>query len=194
VLSGCSTGPFLKPYAPIGTYSTENPACPGAENVLEVDLPRYDWLIFRVLAKETTKYQPEGTRLIAYVMPKLYKHPDSNVNWSLFPSEEERALKERLISERKSQNIEISFSSSEAIVTFLDGSQSVVELPFFQEPYRYPSGKYYGIWGPEAVIAPKKLEEFTVKFPSLIIDGEEFVVPSIQFKVSESTYAPVLNC
>jgi hypothetical protein len=194
VLNGCSTGPFLKPYAAIGEYNTENPACPGAENVLEIGIPGYDWLIIRVLAKEPTKYRPEGTRLIAYVMPDLYKHSDSGGSWPLFPSEEERVRKERLVSERKSKSVEVSFSRTTAIITLSNGSQSTVELPFFQKPYKYPSVKYYGIWGPEAVIANEKLDDFTVELPSLLIDGVEFVIPTIEFKVTESKYAPVLNC
>jgi hypothetical protein len=194
VLNGCGTGPFLKPYAPIGKYNTENPACSGAENVLEIELPGYEWLIFRVLAKEPTKYRPEGTRLIAYVMPDLYKHPDSGGSWSLFPSEEERMRKERLVSERESKSVEVSFSRTTAIITLSNGSQSTVELPFFQKPYKYPSVKHYGIWGPETVIANKKLDAFIVQLPSLLIDGAEFVIPPVEFKVSESKYAPVLNC
>jgi hypothetical protein len=194
VLAGCSTGPYLKPYGPVGWYSTENPACPGAEKVLEFSLPNYDWLIFRILAKQPTKYQPEGTKLIAYVRPVHYRHPEPSGTWSLFPSEQERKLKENLISERKTQEIDISFSRSSAIVIFSDGSQTSVELPFFQQPYKLPSGKYYGIWGPEAVISSNKLEAFTVKLPFLFVNGEKVIIPPIEFKVSESKYAPVLNC
>lgn len=194
VLAGCSTGPYLKPHAPIGWYSTENPACPGAEEVLEFSLPKYDWLVFRILAKQPTKFQPEGTKLIAYVRPVLYKHPEPNGSWSLFPSEQERQTKDSLISERKSQDIEISFSNSSAIVIFSDGSKAIIELPFFQQPYKLPSDNYYSIWGPEVVISPNKLEDFTVELPLLYVNGKEFSIPPIRFKVSESKYAPVLNC
>ena len=194
VVAGCSTGPYLKPHASIGWYSTENPACPGAEEVLEFSLPKYDWLVFRILAKQPTKFQPEGTKLIAYVMPVLYKHPEPNGSWSLLPSDQEKKIKESLVSERRSQDIEITFSGSSAIVIFSDGGEETTELPFFQKPYRLPSDKYYGIWGPEVVISQNKLESFTVKLPLLYVNGEEFSVPPIEFKVSKNKYAPVLNC
>lgn len=194
ILAGCSTGPYLKPSASIGWYSTENPACSGAEKVLEFSLPDYDWLIFRVLARQPTKRHPEGTKLIAYVRPVLYRHPEPNGTWSLFPSEQEKKTKESLIAERKSQHVEISFSSAVATIIFLDGSESQVELPFFQQPYQLPSDESYGFWGPEVVISPENLEYFTVKLPPLFINGEEVTIPPIEFKVSESTYVPVLNC
>ena len=194
VLSGCSTGPYLKPYASLGWYNTENPACPGEEEVLEFSLPDYDWVIFRVLAKQQTKYQPEGTKLIAYILPRIYKHPEPNGSWSLFPSEEERKNKDKIISKRKAEHIEVLFSGSSATVVLPDGTEKIVELPFFQEPYKLPSGKYYGIWGPEAIIPKEKLDAFDVILPTLYINGKEFKIPTINFKISENTYAPVLNC
>ena len=194
VLAGCSTGRYLKPYSSIGGYSTENPACPGAERVLEFSLTNYDWIVFRVLAKQPTKYQPAGTQLIAYVMPKLYKHPEPDGSWSLFPSKAEKQIKENLISERKSQNIEITFERSSATIILSDGNKTQVELPFYQKPHKVLSDKYYGIWGPEVIISPNKLEAFTVNLPPIYINGKKQIIPPIEFRISSGKYAPVLNC
>lgn len=194
VMSGCSTGPYLKPHASIGWYSTENPACPGAEQVLEFSLGDYDWLVFRVLAKHPTKFHPEGTRLIAYVSPSIYMHPDPNYSRPLFRSEEEKFFIEKLAAERRSQNIEITFSNSLATIIFSDGHETNVELPFFSQPYNYSTSEYYGPWGPEVVISTEKLEEFAVKFPAVYVNGEEIRIPIITFKIDKDKYAPVLNC
>lgn len=194
LLAGCSTGPYLKPHAEIGWYSTENPACPGAEEVLEFSLANYDWLIFRVLAKQPTKWHPDGTKLIAYVRPLFHKHPDPNRSWSMFPSQAEKRTYEALLAERISEKIEIFFSESYATIILSDGSELKVELPFFQKLYKLPSDEYYGIWGPEALISPNKLEDFTVIFPVLYVNGDEFIIPPIHFKLSRGRFSPVLNC
>lgn len=194
ILVGCSTGPYLKPHAEIGWYNRENPSCPGAEEVLEFSLANYDWLIFRVLARQPTKWRPEGTKLIAYVRPLYLKHPDPNKSWSMFPSQAEMNTRESLVSKRRAEEIEISFSESYVTIILFDGSELKVEMPFFDQPYKLPSDEYYGIRGPEALISSSKLENFTVIFPVLYVNGDEFIIPPIHFKISRDMYAPVLNC
>ncbi|GAB2901705.1 hypothetical protein GCM10027180_34820 [Microbulbifer echini] len=162
--------------------------------VLEFSLGDYDWLVFRVLAKHPTKRHPEGTKLIAYVHPLIYKHPDPNYSRPLFRSKDEKLFMQKLAAEHKSQTIEITFSSSLATIIFSDGIETEVELPFFSQPYNYSTSEYYGIWGPEVVISTEKLEAFTVKFPTVYVNGEEIRIPLITFRIDQNKYAPVLNC
>jgi hypothetical protein len=195
LLGGCSTGKFLKPEAPSGSYNRENPSCPGAEKVLEFSPPGEDWIEFRILAKLPNKYSPEGTRLIAYFRFVYGQWPSSVGAWArLFPNKGQASDHKKLVNKRKNKKYLVTSSSSMATIRLSDGTETKVSLPFFEEPFDGATGKYYGSWGPEVVIYPGSLEKFTVVLPDIFLNGEKMDIPEIKFKLDQHYYAPVLNC
>lgn len=195
-MGACSTGQYLKPAAPGGTYNTENPACPGAEEVIEFNPTGDNWIIFRVLSKLPNKFNPEGTRLIAYFRFVYHMPEEPQSTWtSLFPSEEEREEQRQLVEHRQQMPLLISAESSDATIVLPDGSTKTVSLPFFEEPYDPNKVESpYNIWGPEVLISPHRLENFKVVFPAIFFNGEKLDIPPVSFGISGGTYAPVLNC
>ena len=195
-LIGCSTGPYLKPEAIGGIYSTENPACSGAEEVIEFHPTGDNWIVFRVLSKLPNKASSEGTKLIAYFRFIYFKPNESaGIMSAMFPSKEEQQKQTQLIESRK--NLPLLISSSNAIATILlpNGSSEKVSLPFFERPYDPNKIENpYGIWGPATVISPDRLENFTVIFPTIYFNGEELDIPPVKFGIDHGKFAPVLNC
>ena len=195
-LGACSTGPYLKPEAESGTYTynTENPACPGPQQVMEFQLADEKWIVFRVLAKLPNPYSPEGTKLTAYFRI-IYLLPEPpRTSWSLFPSNAEMEERKSLL-ERRINQIEITASSPFATILLPDGTKTQVSLPFLEKPYNHSKDpRDYGIWGPQVLISPKALESFTVIFPNIFLNGKKLNIPPVKFGISKDTYAPVLNC
>lgn len=194
-LGGCSTGPYLKPEAANGTYNTENPTCPGPQQVIEFRPADETWIVFRVLAKLPNPYSPEGTKLTAYFR-FIYLLPEPpRTSWSLFPSEAEKEEKKNLLERRKHQRLEITASSPFATIVLPDGTRTQVALPFLEKPYNHSEDpRAHGIWGPQVVISPKMLDNFTVIFPDIFLNGKKLDIPPVKFGISKDVYAPVLNC
>jgi hypothetical protein len=189
LLVGCSTGPYLRPEALTGTYSTENPACPGAQEALDLPATPYDWITFRVLAK-LPDHNGNGTRLVAYFRFDYLKPPPPREAWGFFADDE----RERLVQERRALDILITYSGSSATVVEDNGTKTQVVLPFFEKSFNHKIDKWYGIWGPEVLISQKSLNNFTVILPDAFINGTRIQLPPVTFRVHEETYAPVLNC
>ena len=194
-ISGCSTGPYLKPEAAGGTYNTQNPACPGPQQVIEFRPADEKWIVFRVLAELPKPYSPEGTKLTAYFQ-FIYLFPEPpRTSWSLFPGDTEKEERKNLLAERKKQRIEITASSPFATILLPDGTKTQVLLPFLEKPYNSNEDpRDHGIWGQGVIIAPKALESFTVIFPDIFLNGKKLDIPPIKFSISKDTYVPVLNC
>lgn len=196
LLSGCSTGAYLKPEAPGGTYSTENPACPGAKKVIEFHPTGDNWIVFRVLSKLPNKYNPEGTKLIAYFR-FIYGMPPKPMGMLsvMFPNEEQTEELEQLIEKRQNLPLLITASSPDATIVLSDGSTKTVSLPFFEKSYDPDNvGRSHNIRGPEVLISTERLEDFTVIFPTIYFNGKELDIPPVKFGIGRGKYTPVLNC
>jgi len=196
ILLGCSTGDYLKPIAPYGQYSTENPACPGAEEVIELLPTDRDWIFFRAAAKLPNKFDPEGTKLIVYFR-FVYYHlgPEVSAWSSLFPSAEVQEKRNKLFEARANEDIIISAASPIATIVLPDGNTTTVSLPFFEKPFNHKEVEYPNtVRGPEVLISPDRLENFKVIFPDIFFNEIKLDIPPVEFRRSRGTYAPVLNC
>lgn len=194
-LGGCSTGLYPKPEASFGNYSTDNPACPGPQQVMEFQSTDGNWIVFRVLAKLPNPNSHEGTKLTAYFRFIYFLPESSRKSWSLLPSDAEREEEKNLVERRKNQPIEITASNPFVTVLLPDGTKTQVSLPFLDRPYNQSQDPAdHGIWGPKVINAPKALASFAVIFPDIFINGKKLNIPPVKFVISKDTYVPVLNC
>ena len=150
----------------MGSYSTVNPSCPGAKKVLEIRPVNNKSLTVRVHAELPNKPHSDGTRLIVNV---------------IF-----RGVTERV-------TVEAEFPYAQ--VTLQNGEVKSVLLPFFEKPYIHGESDYkYGYWSPESLISAGSVENFTVLLPTIYIDGQQVNLPTVEFKLDQDKYYPVLNC
>jgi hypothetical protein len=192
-MTGCSTGVFLQPEASYGNYSAVNPSCPGAQEVIEFSPQNQYWVLFRVYATPPGRWNSNGTELRIHfrlVYQLVYRDGSTrSISSVMFMSEE----REKLIRERSKRNYLVTVSKPTVTVIMPDNSVQEISIPIFERPHD-PRYEGNSLWDPGIQISPKSLEQFTVKFPDIYVNGEKIDVPHIQFKKNEQRYFPVINC
>jgi len=190
---GCSTGPFLRPTAAIGTYSTVNPACPGAQRVVEFAPKNQYWVLLRVYATQPEgNYKSNGTELRVHVDLKYWKGFELPA-MGIFASDKTWNDRKKLIRERSELDYIVTASSPFVTVYTPDGKSQQILVPIFQKPHD-PKNHRVGWWDHGVQISPKRLDDFKVIFPDIFVNGEKIEVPPIHFRMDNEYYAPVLNC
>ena len=189
-LAGCSTGPFLRPLAEVGTYTTVNPACPGAPEVINFVAEKQPWVLLRVYATPPGRIRSNGTELRVHIDLRYWNGLEPI---GLFPSDEKRAKWEKIITERSEREYSVVASSSYATIVFPNGETQKVEIPIFSSPFN-PKEEKASWWANGVQISTEQLTEFTVVLPSVFVNGEKFILAPIKFKQDKERYSPVLNC
>lgn len=187
IIAGCSTGPFLKPSSSLGSYSTVNPACPGAQEVIEFSPEKQPWVLLRVYATPPGRYNSKGTELrIHFWFQYLKGEPQPSL---FFLTDKEK----KLINERSSKDYVATTSKPTVTVVLPNGNKREIIIPAFEKPFD-AQRELVEWWGNGVQISPDSLDSFTVIFPDIYVNGEKIAVPPIHFQKTEDHYAPVLNC
>lgn len=186
VITGCSTGPYLKPAADAGSYSTVNPACPGAQEVIEFSPEKQPWVLLRIYATTPKRWNSKGTELRVHFWFKYLKGESTSL---FFLTDEQR----KLIKERSSKDYLVTASKPTVTVVLPNGSKQEIPIPIFEKPYD-PKNNQISWWANGVQVSPDSLDSFTAIFPDIYVNGEKINVPPIHFQRDEDHYAPVLNC
>lgn len=185
-ITGCSTGPYLRPDAVSGVYSTVNPTCPGAKEVVAFSPEKQPWVLLRIYATPPKRWGSEGTELRVHF---FFHYLAGESAFIFYFTEEQR----KLIRERSSKDYLVTASKPTVTVVLPDGSSKEVRIPIFGKPYD-PKHDRTSWWANGVQISSENLDSFTVIFPDIYVNGEKINVPPIYFKKEEGRYAPVLNC
>jgi len=189
VVVGCSTGPFLRPEAASGSFSAVNPACPGAQEVIEFTPQSQYWVVLRVYATLPGQYGSRGTELRVHFW---FRYLKGSPWWSvMFPTPVER---NRLFQERSRRTYLVTVSKPTVTIVLPDGSAREIPIPIFSKPYDPKNEGPIDFWANGVQVSPEELDSFTAIFPEVYVNGERLEVSPIQFKKAEDRYAPVLNC
>lgn len=185
-ITGCSTGPYLKPDASSGVYSTVNPACPGAQEVVAFSPEKQPWVLLRIYATPPKRWNSKGTELRIHFWFQFLVGESVSI---FYRTDEQR----KLIEERSSKDYQVTTSKPTVTVVLPDGSSKEIQIPIFEKPYD-PKHDRISWWANGVQVSPENLDSFTVIFPGIYVNGEKINVPPLHFKKEEDHYAPVLNC
>ncbi|MBI3222499.1 MAG: hypothetical protein HYZ46_05405 [Nitrosomonadales bacterium] len=189
---GCSTGPFLRPDAASGSYSTVNPSCPGAQEVVEFSPENQPWVVFRIYATPPERWNSKGTELRVHFWLKYGKYGkgvSTGMLSAFFPSDEIQ----KLVNEQSGKDYLVSVSKPMVTVVLPNGIKRDIPMPAFEKPLD-PKHELIERWGNGVQISSGSLDSFTVIFPDIFVNGEKIVVPPIHFQKDTDHYSPVLNC
>ena len=187
-ITGCSTGTYLRPESAAGRHTTVNPSCPGALEVIEFSPQILTWVSFRVYATPPERYSSHGTELRIHVgiNPRVGINSSSSY---LFQNEETK----KLIKERRSASYTVTATEPVVTVTMPGGNIRKIPLPMFEKAFD-ARNNHNNYWAPGIQISPSSLDDFTVVFPDIYVNGEKINVAPIHFKLDQGRYTPVLNC
>ncbi|MBK9132048.1 MAG: hypothetical protein IPM20_10510 [Gammaproteobacteria bacterium] len=190
LVAGCSTGSFLRPSAEVGTYSTVNPACPGAPEVINFIPVMQQWVLLRVYATPPGRIGSKGTELRIHITLRYWNDLEPI---GLFPRTEKRKKWEKVIEERSKREYNIVASSPYVSVVLPNGEEKKIKIPLFTGPHN-PKEDRTSWWANGVQVSPDTLREFTVVLPDVFVNNEKFIIAPIKFKLDKERYAPVLNC
>ncbi len=183
--AGCTTGAYLKPVATSGTYSTENPSCGGNLEVLEFSPEKQNWISLRVYARQN---QAKGTVLM--VSFRLKQWTDISEHGALFASD----LDKQKASERVLEKYTVTTSKNSVTVEMQGGNFKEVPIQNLESPHQLMQ-RDFTFWPPPTQIDPGLVDDFSIIFPEIFVNGERLFVPPIRFKKDPGGKADlILNC
>jgi len=180
MLAGCSTGVFLRPAAESGDLVKDNPACPGPVRVIQFTPKSKNWVHFRIYADPPVPLRPQ-TRLYVEVITQV----GLGLPWSQRKSDE--------FNRRSNHKFEFRAEHPKTVLIYPDGRERVLEVSLFKGVHTLES-KTILLARDYVELADTFLESFTIRMPSVFIDGEKIDIPPIRFGPYKETYMPVLNC
>lgn len=185
---GCSTGTYLRPDSVAGHYTTVNPSCPGAPEVIEYSPENQSWVSFRVYATPPGRHSSQGTELRIDVRVSPRVGIESTLSYIFQNEETEKLIKER-------RNTAYLLTASEPMVTVImpDGKKQKISIPMFKKPFDAKNNQN-SYWAPGVQLSSGKLDNFSIEFPDIYVNGEKINLQLISFKLDQGRYAPVLNC
>ena len=179
-LIACSTGPFLRPIAPVGDLVRWNPACPEPLNVLSLTPAQTTWVHLRIYATLRSKYQPDDELHIEVRTQVGLGMPRAEWNTDEF-------------TRRAAKHFTLSATSPVITIIMPDGTSRQMPVDLFKGEHDFHSNTIE-LAHEDVPVPGVSLEESEVRFPTVQIDGQPIVVPPIRFQRDEEWYFPVLNC
>ncbi|MGB3127744.1 MAG: hypothetical protein WBB95_28350 [Pseudomonas sp.] len=176
LVAGCSTGPYLGPESTIGQNALLSPTCPGAHAALSVAPQSAELGWVRVLVYVAPPGEPSWPGNVKSadselrVFARLYKPSLNNGDIALW----------------------VSAASPEVTVQLASGQTyqvSVERLKTGFDPKEIRSSSSKG-----TPFGKGDMDDFTLIFPDIFVNGEKVPMAPIHFKKREERYAPVLNC
>jgi hypothetical protein len=176
LVAGCSTGPYLHPDSSIGENALLQRTCPGPKAAMSV-APLSEAL--------------NWVHVLVYVAP-----PDSYSGYGKPRSvETELRVFGRLYRPRQlDQDVALWVSATSPLVTvqLASGKTYQVSVEFLKtgfDPKKLSSSDLKG-----TPLGKGDMDDFTLTFPDIFVNGEKVPMAPIHFKKREERYAPVFNC
>ena len=109
---------------------------------------------------------------------------------AIFANESEKAI----ATERYHREYTVTSSKSSVTVELPGGISREIHITYLESPYQLMQ-RDYTFWPPPVQIDPGSVDEFTVVFPDIFVNGEKLFVPPIHFKkASGGKVNLILNC
>jgi hypothetical protein len=191
--SGCTTGAYLKPEASEGTYSFENPSCGGNPEVLEFSPLKQNWLVLRVYARQTHEASIKGVKGTV-LMISFRMRPWTSLDSSPSLLSNGSDIDKKAANQRTEGEYLVLTSKDSVSVELPAGAVQEINIPMFRSPHQIERSDYT-YWPIPVQIAPVDIDQFTITFPKIKVNGEELLVPPIHFKKDAGGQPNmILNC
>jgi hypothetical protein len=177
LIAGCSTGPYLHPQSSAGQNAVLERTCPGPKAAISFAPVSEDLNWVRVLvyvAPPGTSNGPGKPRTLdteLRLFGRLYTPP-------------------RL----RGQNIALRVTAASPMVTvqLVSGQTYQVSIQQLQTGFDPREDSDPAIKG--TALGAGGMDDFTLTFPDIFVNGEKVPMAPIHFKMREERYAPVFNC
>ena len=101
---------------------------------------------------------------------------------------------QRIATQRSTSDYVVSTSKNSVTVEFPDGTAQEFYVPTLRSPHHLGQ-RELTFWPSPVQIAPLDLDQFTVKFPRILVNDEELPLPPINFKKDPGgQFNMILNC
>ncbi|MFL1494593.1 hypothetical protein ACMSI6_04725 [Pseudomonas antarctica] len=176
LVAGCSTGPYLHPQSSIGQNALLSRTCPGP--------------------KAAMSFEPLSAEL-NWVHVLVYVAPPGTYSW---PSkqrsvEPELRLFGRLYNPRHpSADTPLWVSAASPVVTVQLGSGKTYPITVKQLETGFDPRKTFSSATHGTPLSNDDIDDFTLTFPDIFVNGEKVPMAPIHFNKREERYAPVFNC
>ncbi len=181
LLAGCSTGPYLHPESALGQNALLERTCPGP--------------------KAAISYAPLSEEL-SWVHVLVYVAPPGTSSWpgNLRSTDTELRLFGRLYTPQRLHTLgtdqpptlRVSAASPVVTVTLASGERYRVTIEQLKTGFDPRAVFHSGFKG--TALGKGDMDDFTLTFPEIFVNGEKVPMAPIHFKKREERYAPVFNC
>jgi len=190
LLAGCSTGPYLYPESATGKNAVLHRTCPGPKAAMSFAplSEELNWVhVLVYVAPPGTSSWPGNLRSVdtelrlfgrLYIPPRL-----RNLNT---PDQRRAAYKQT------DTPLWVGAASPMVSVTLATGETyqvSIDQLKTGFDPQEQTSSSRKG-----TPLGKGDMDDFTLTFPDIYVNGEKVPMAPIHFKKREERYAPVFNC
>lgn len=176
LITGCSTGPYLHPESSVGQNALLSRTCPGAHAAMS----------FTPLSEELN-----WVRVLVYVAPPGTPSWPGNVR----AIDTELRLFGRLYKPRMdnpAKSLWVSAASPDVTVKLASGQTYQVSIDQLKTGFAPKQISTPDIQG--TPLGKGEMDDFTLTFPDIFVNGEKVPMAPIHFKKREERYAPVFNC
>lgn len=178
LLAGCSTGPYLHPESAVGTHAVLERTCPGPKAAMSYAPLSEDlnWVHVLVYVAPPGSYTRPGTQLSTHTELRLFGR--------LYRPERFRSPNR--------PKLWISAASPIVTVTLANGKSYPVSIEQLESGFDPEERFSSGFKG--TPLGKGDLDDFTLTFPDIFVNGEKVPMAPIHFKKRVERYAPVFNC
>lgn len=178
LFAGCSTGPYLHPESTVGQNALLARTCPGP--------------------KAAMSYAPVSEEL-NWVHVLVYVAPPGTSSWpgNVRSTDTELRLFGRLYTPARLRDLKtpplwVSAASPIVTVTLATGETYPVSIEQLKTGFDPKKQFNSGLKG--TALGKGDMDDFTLTFPDVFVNGEKIPMAPIHFKKREERYAPVFNC
>ena len=190
LLAGCSTGPYLHPESTVGDNALLSRTCPGPKAAMSYAplSEELNWVhVLVYVAPPGTSSWPGNQRSSdteLRLFGRLYTPPRlRNLNT---PDQRRTAYKQT------DPPLWVSAASPIVKVTLANGQTYPVSIEQLKTGFDPKEQFHSGFKG--TALGKGDMDDFTLTFPDIFVNGEKVPMAPIHFKKREERYAPVFNC
>lgn len=181
LLAGCSTGPYLHPESALGENALLDRTCPGPKAAMSV---------------------APLSEALNWVHVLVYVAPPGTSSWpgNQRSTDTELRLFGRLYTPQRLRDLGnnqqptlwVSAGSPIVTVTLASGERYPVTIEQLKTGFDPRAVFHNGFKG--TALGKGDMDDFTLTFPDIFVNGEKVPMAPIHFKKREERYAPVFNC
>jgi hypothetical protein len=184
LLAGCSTGPYLHPESTLGSNALLSRTCPGPKAAMSYAplAEELNWVhVLVYVAPPGTSSWPGNQRSTAAEL-RLFGR--------LYPSN--TSVQRTAAVKQADPALWVSAASPVVTVTLANGQSypvTIEQLKTGFDPRKTFHSEFKG-----TALGQGDMDDFTLTFPDIFVNGEKVPMAPIHFKKREERYAPVFNC